>query len=115
MSIRTIPCRVDSPFYDFTVELDGAVWRLTFRWNAREQAWYFDLADGADVLQLSSRKVVLNRPLLSRYRTRATLPAGELVAVDTSNTNAAPGLGELGGRVVLYYVDVDDLAEARSI
>lgn len=105
-----LPTLIDgTTYYDFSVQLDGVTFVLTFQWNAREACWYFDLADIAGNPLLSGRRVVLNMPLLARFR-QATLPNGDLMAVDTTGLNIDAGLTDLGDRVLLLYVTQSDVA-----
>jgi hypothetical protein len=108
VSVLVLPTRADAPYYDFEIELEQRSFLFTFRWNARDDAWIFDLATGDGEAILSGRKVTLGMPLLARFRD-ARLPAGDLLALDTTGQDVEPGLEELGGRVVLLYVEAGDL------
>lgn len=107
--MEIIPTRTDgTPFYTVTTVLDNVPATFDFQWNDREGAWYFDIYDKHGNLVVGSTKVSLSTPLFRKY-ILAGLPAGELMAIDTSNTDTVPGLQDLGTRVVLLYVTQADL------
>jgi hypothetical protein len=109
MSTLLIPTRTDgTPWYDMSIQLDGASYYLEFMWNPREQQWYLSISDANEVLLLSERRISLGLPLLARFRI-AGLPLGEIVAIDTSGSNVEAGLTELGARVHLLYIELASL------
>lgn len=99
-AIRTF----DDPFYSMTVALDGSDYLFEFRYNQREDCWYFNLSLTDGTLLVAGVKVVCNRPLLKRF-VDTRLPPGTLVAFANTNDDAPPGLTELGEdrRVTLVY------------
>lgn len=109
MGVYVLPLRPDLPHYAFQLELDGLAFGFEFRWNERDEAWTMALstADGEPIMR---RKVVLGWPLTARYRD-LRLPDGELEAIDTEGTGREPGLGDLGGRVLILYTDAADIPE----
>lgn len=111
MAALLIPVDANAPHYEIEVELDGAAFRLAFRWNDRAEAWLLDVSDVDGVALLTSRRVVVDLPLLARFRD-PRLPAGELIAVDTASTGADPSFEDLGERVVLLYFPAADLPAA---
>lgn len=98
-----LPLRTDLPHYSFSLELEGRAFGFEFRWNGRAGRWVFSVYDADGTLLLAGRHLVLGYPLLARFAD-PRLPAGELVAVDTTGTGVPPGLADLGGRVQLLYV-----------
>lgn len=109
MSVLTIPLRTDITHYSFQVELDGATYGFELRWNERAEGWFLSLFDVEGEPLVSSRRVVLDMPMLARQRVEG-LPPGQLIATDTAGTGAEPGLTELGGRVQLLYFDEAEFA-----
>lgn len=109
-----LPTRTDSPLYTFGVELDGVTYLLTFRWNDREAAWFFDLADSDGDPLMSGRKVTIGTALLARFRTPG-LPPGELEAIDTTGAQVEAGFDELGARVQLVYFAASELPASYVI
>jgi hypothetical protein len=113
MSVKNVPTRTDLTHYDFSMVLDGVTFVLEFRWNLREDAWYFDvrLDDGTNVA--NGVKVVVDWPLLRGLRS-ANRPLGEFVAFDTSGERRDAAIDDLGSRVKLYYFDAESLADIAA-
>ena len=111
MSALRLPVAVTSPRFGFTTELDGVTYGLSFRWNQRVGGWYFDLLDGEGEALLSGLRLAINVAFLARFRAagRPNLPPGELLALDTSQADEDAAFGDLGQRVLLYYLPVADL------
>lgn len=100
----TIPLPTGIPHFALSVELDRETFKLSFRWNARAAAWFMaiDTPEGSPIQ--GSKRLAVDFPLNVRSRD-ARRPAGNLVAVDTSDKQLEAGLEDLGGRVqLLYYV-----------
>ena len=104
MASRIIPTLEDTEHYTERVELDGVLFELTFMWNTRELAWFLSVADADSVALASGVKIVVDYPLF-RSVSNADMPAGTMLAVDTSGAGLDPGLTDLGGRVLLMYED----------
>lgn len=99
-----IPLDPELPAYEFTIDLDGRVYRLGFAWNARAGAWSMDLGTEAGEPLVMGLKVVANWPLLDRYAD-PRLPPGVLMSVDTSGDGIDPGRDDLGDRVRIVYLE----------
>lgn len=99
-------------FFSALAPLDGATYTLNLRWNERATAWFINLTDETDQIQLCGDvRVVVNYPLYAASTGRQ--PAGLLVFVDTSGQGLDPGLNDFGGpsaRVQLYYITSAELA-----
>lgn len=98
-----LPTRTDLARYAFDVELDESTFTLSFEWNDRDAGWYMSILTSEGVPLLSGRRIVVGYPLISIHRD-PRLPAGTLVAIDTSSKGEDPGLADLGDRVKLLYV-----------
>lgn len=118
MTAQAIPVSRDLAFYRQTTTLDGRDYILTFRYNAREDRWYIDLADQDDVEIVSGLKLVCAHDLLLRIVDERR-PPGRLMVHDGAASDPAtsvkidaedPGFDELGDTVVLLYVPEADLA-----
>ena len=109
MAITVIPTVSDVPFYEFEVELDGTEFKLEFRFNDRDDAWYMSMLDIDDVLLRGSIRIVLSWDLL-RLWAEATRPDGEIISVNQGKILAPPTLNQLSEEVVLSYIDAADVA-----
>lgn len=108
MTIRQIS--VPEGLSDWTQRtlLDGREYVLRFVWNTREERWYMTISDQDEVVIAAGIKVVADWPL-NRLLTSDAAPPGRLIAVDTSGSGEAPGLTDLGQRVLLAYVEAADI------
>ena len=98
-----------SPFFSFSTELDGVSYGFEFRWNTRAEQWLMSLFDGAGQPVAIGLRVVVNIPLLFRYRALAGTPNGELVAIDTSGKNKDPSFGDFGISIVVRYLSASEI------
>jgi len=88
--------------------LEGAFYRLLFKYNVRDSSWYFDIANDAGVAQVRGRRVVLGTDILAAWKTYKEVPQGVLSIVDTTGLNVEPTKDTLGDAVKLEYVTVGD-------
>ncbi len=107
MATWIIPTLTDTEFYVERVELDSVVFELTFAWNTREEKWFLSVADADGVALASGIKIVADWPLFQSV-SNADMPAGTMLANDTSGAGLDPGLDDLGDRVLLMYQDAAD-------
>jgi hypothetical protein len=99
---RLIPLRNGPRAYRMTVELDGATYALSLRYNARDAAWRLDLGvTGAPLLV--GIKLVNSEDLLAQHRHIDGLPPGRLRVVDVAGRFADPDATTIGTQVVLVY------------
>lgn len=105
MTAFYVPTASD-PFYSQITDFDGIDYLLEFRYNQREDAWYFDISLADETKLYSGIKVEIGADLLGKF-SDVRLPQGKLVAVESGNDDSTPGLLELGigSRVTLVYVD----------
>ncbi len=103
--MQTITTSPDDPFYAFTVNLGGRDYVFDFRYNQRENAWYFSIAlpDGTELA--NGVKVVCRTSLIHRW-SDVRLPPGLIMAIANGDDESPPGIGELGEdrRVTLCYL-----------
>lgn len=97
-----IPTRVDLEDYEQEVELSGVSYLLRFTWNFREEFWYLTISDVDGNVIAGNIKIVIGKPLLDEVPGTAK-PAGNLLALDTSNKDEEAGLTDLGDRVLLMW------------
>jgi len=113
MAVTRIPTSTTDANYVFTVELDGTEFRLRFKYNERDDAWYFSVLDAEGNILRAGLKVV-NEFTLLRLWAQANRPRGELVAVNQGMVTAPPTLNQLGAEVVLTYLDASEIAAVEG-
>lgn len=104
MAVLTIPTRTDLGAYTFQIELDDKLYRFTMQFNHREGYWYMSIADESGNDIRTGVKIVSNFPLLRRVA-NIDSPAGEIMALDTTDADADAGLEDLGDTILLTYVE----------
>lgn len=95
-----------------TLLLEGSLFTVDLRWNSRAQAWSLDMYDGNGVLLAGGVRIVADAPLLERFGLRKDFPAGEILALDTSNAGEDPGFADFGTRVLFVYMTAAEVASA---
>jgi len=92
------------------VELDGRVYRLTFRWNGRIKSWFMDIATAQGIPLLQSVRMVLNYPLTFGSDYKSDLPPGDFFALcPTDRARQDPGRDAFVNEdcIQLYYIEAD--------
>ncbi len=89
------------------VDIDGVSYSLTFWWNFRDLAWYFDIANASGEVLRSGIKIVLS---VNLFNGEYGLPSGSLLAVASDPTLARIGKTDLGGVVDLIYATAAEVA-----
>lgn len=106
MSLIDIPTLTDgTTAYSRRVRLEDQDWLFDFVWSRRRDRWQMSIADLNGVSVVTGQQVVCGLPLLGRA---IGGPPGQIVAVSADGTYDAPGLHDLGNRVILTYVSSDD-------
>lgn len=108
MTVQIIPTSQEESNYKQITGLDGRDYELELRWNQRAGRWYLKISTAADGVIQGPTKIVADWPLVYPGKS-LPLPPGALLAVDTTGEGRDPGLTELGGRVVLVYMDAAEL------
>lgn len=98
----TIPLDSALQLYDLQVELDNVTYGLRVVWNYRADQWAFSIFDAAGLPIAENIGLVVGVPLAKRIKD-ARMPPGTLIAFDSANKGADPGLTDLGTRTVLCY------------
>lgn len=100
----------EQPFCLFTTSLEGTDYLFRYRYNQREQCWYFSLMlpDGTPLIK--GVKIVCNVDLIAHLIDKRR-PPGALIAISTSTETTPPTLTEFGPgkRVTLMYLSKDEL------
>lgn len=106
MTVTTIPVRATTDAFSAQVDLDGSVYELRFRWNARDSHWSLDmLLEG--VFVLSGLKLIASDDLLFSVRALPGIPPGRLHTTDLDALDRDPNATLFGDRVELRYDDLD--------
>lgn len=110
----TIPFNSTRDNQTFGVTLDGKKFQLYFRFNYRDDAWFFSAKDSAGDWLIQGRRVVGQARLIPELRLE-TQPAGALLTIDVDGLGHAPGRHELGTGAAIQIIylsaqDVEDLS-----
>lgn len=101
--IYEIPTTHTGPSWTQETALDGVTYRLTFRWNAREEYWYLTISDLDDVVLASGLKLVPGAALLRHLADFTKRPPGELIVLGT------PMRDSLSAGDAVFYADADEV------
>jgi len=104
MTTVEIPLTKEIFAYTERIDLDGATYVLTIRYNARSERWIMDIADADETALLQGIVLNLNYPLTVRFIGRiAGLPQGQFIVVDERDVNEEMNLENIGQDVKLVY------------
>jgi hypothetical protein len=106
MGLLSVPITSDSHDQTFTTELEGVVYTFRFKFNARAERWTMDIADENGSVIVGGVPLVADFPLIQRFG-RASLPPGELVALNLFKTGTEPGEFSFDGNFELMYEEAN--------
>lgn len=109
MSVRRINIPSATSKFQQVVQMDGVSYTLVFRWNERAAHWFLTIRNSAGDNLVTGRKLVADVPFAA-HETIAGFMPGTLWVRDVSGQGIDPGLRDLDDRVVLMYVDEDNVA-----
>lgn len=89
-------------------EFDTEFFRFRFRWNDIVQAWYIDIANGANVRQVYGIRLGTGTDKLRAFKAR-DVPQGTLNVVDSTGEGVQPTLENFGKTVLLKYIDAPEV------
>jgi hypothetical protein len=110
MSITKILTSQTIPYYSEKVDLDGENFILTFKWNVREEAWYFSIYQEDETPVAVGIKLVTGWNPIRRL-SGSDRPLGIFYTYDTTETDTEPSFSTLGTQVQLLYVEHDTAVE----
>jgi hypothetical protein len=113
MALTQISTSQTIPYYSEIVELDGENFILTFKWNVREEAWYFSIYQEDETPVLVGVKLVTGWNPIRRL-SGSDRPLGIFFTYDTTETDTEPSFSTLGTQIQLLYADADKVAELES-
>jgi len=105
---QRIPITNDYPNYTIDVTLDGVEYTLGFRWSERGCSWVCSIALLDGTVLSPGQRVALSVPLFQQLPD-LRLPAGILIANDTSNEGAEATEDNFGLTVELLYYTLEEL------
>jgi hypothetical protein len=111
MIVIPVPTEAASSYSQRT-QIEGVDYELRYAHNERTDSWTLDIAalgsvDADNVPIVTGRKIFIGDNLLG-YASDALTPPGLLLALSVDGTRRAPGLGDLGTRVNLYYLEAGE-------
>lgn len=111
MAVTEIPTTTLFPNYVVEVDLDGVFFKLAFKFNERDDAWFLDILDPADTPLRNGLKIVNEWDILRLWQ-EATRPDGTMITVNEGDIVDPPTLNQLGAEVILTYLDASEIAAA---
>ena len=97
-----LPVPATSASFQQESELDGVVYRLAFRWNARSEVWTMTLADAQGDVIRSEITLVRDFPLLRRIADERKPPGDLFLLADD-----APTLERIGDLVYFTRAEIE--------
>ena len=107
------------PWFELTTALADAeggttTYRFDFRWNVRDESFYFDMYEDDGTPIVHGVRVVLGM-YLGRRAQHPFFRKGVLVAIDLSGQGREATLDDFGTRVILRHYTVYDVLVGRGI
>lgn len=110
MAIEILQLNSDHEFYETEFQLDGETFRLVTRWNSRIDSWILSLYDFEGNPIHTGRRLTVGN-FLFPWLSSQSRPAGQLMALDTKDEDHDPGHDDLGDRIIVYYLDAEEVEE----
>lgn len=107
-----IPFAPSIPFYRFATTLDNVEYVFDVRWNGRDEAWYFDVSEADGTAIASGLKIVLGT-YFGRWVEHPLFREGVIVAVDLSDAGVDAKFDDLGTRVVVMRMGLEEVLSLR--
>lgn len=111
-----IPFRPSISPYAFDVAIGDALYTIDVHWNAREEAWYFDVSDLSDIVRglypiVKGVKIVLGTYLGRRAQHPLFQDGVMLCRVPQGDDVSEPRYDDMGTRVQVWYYTRAELAQ----
>jgi len=104
----------DSAFFNQLIDLDEVTFTLTYRYNTRETAWYFDIAQQDGTVIVGGQKLLPAIDLTSRWAD-PRMPAGQLLTI-SDFPNQRPSRDALfSGEFKIIYVTAAEVEELEAL
>lgn len=104
MATLTIPITYEYSSYDFQLDLEGATYLFTFRYNARADRWFMNISDENENVLIAGVPLITNYNLLAPYK-NAKLPPGRFYMYDETGAERTAGREDFGTTIKLFYVE----------
>ena len=97
------------------VAFDGDIYKLSFTWNDRMEAWVLSFLTLQDVAILTGIKLVLNYELIRMYR-HLNIPQGNLFVFDLSDNENKIGYEDFSNerQLLLTYFEEGELESVSA-
>jgi hypothetical protein len=106
MDFIEIPLRKDIFDYTEKITLEGVIYTLGIRYNARMDRWLLSIKDSADTNMAISLPLLNGVPLTYKWVGRiAGFPPGQFTMVDETDQDRSPGKDDLGDDLKLIYLE----------
>lgn len=92
---------VNYPWTEYTIELDGASYSITTKYNAVDESWYMDLKGISNAVDFKGIKLVGGVDLLYPF---AILELGQMFVLDLEGYFSDPDQEDFGDRFKVLYV-----------
>lgn len=102
MALLELPVRSDLKAYSFKIDLDGAIYTLSFRFNQRMQRWFMDIATEDEIELINGIELLTDVILNNQYVVNGA-PPGFFICEDTTGESKIAGVDDLGNDVRLLY------------
>ena len=103
MATFELPTRQDLANYELEVDMDEVTFRLRFKFNSRDEAWYMTVLSANGEILRAGIKVISEWLLLRLWQDFNVRPAGEIITINLATEVTKPGLEELGANTPLLY------------
>lgn len=114
MAIVIVPTDDTLSYYQEEIDLDAVTFRLVFKYNSRDQAWYMDVLDASGNMLRAGIRLVDSWPLLRTWTTTGR-PGGELYCLPSgASVNRPPALYELGDIFDFVYAEAGTITGASA-
>lgn len=93
------------------IELNGELFNLLISWNARQEAWYFDIRDSDKNNIIAGIRLVPSYLLLFQFQYNQNLPKGDFYLLDLEQNPKTSDLtfNNLNERYVFYFLTDEEL------
>lgn len=102
MTLSVIPVQSTTDSFKQQVEMDLAVYDLSFEWNARDAHWTMRIGKAGDTI-IAGIKLVVSEDLLAYAKRIAGAPPGRMIIRDLDDLDRDPDGVLFGARVALMY------------